>query len=80
MKKLIILCLLVFLLSVFSFSWAQQKTVWLDDVYRASFCVQDWGMPQKNQAVVWTPSPLRVNGVVYERGVVYIPLVVCCSL
>ncbi|WP_353890260.1 NPCBM/NEW2 domain-containing protein [uncultured Bacteroides sp.] len=26
-------------------------------------------MPQKNQAVVWTPSPLTVNGVTYERGV-----------
>lgn len=48
---------------------AQQKTVWLDEAYRAALCVQDWGMPQQNQAVVWTPSPLTVNGTVYERGV-----------
>lgn len=57
------------LLSASALSWAQQKTVWLDEAYRAAYCVQDWGMPQPNQAVVWTPSPLTVNGTVYERGV-----------
>lgn len=29
--------------------------------------MQDWGTPQINKSVVWTP--LTVNGVVYERGI-----------
>lgn len=66
LRKWYILC---FLLCLCGHVDAQNKEYWLDEVYQASYCVQDWGMPQKNQAVVWTPSPLTVNGVTYERGV-----------
>lgn len=44
-----------------------KREVWLDEVYKDSCFVQDWGIPQINQSVVWTP--LTVNGVVYERGI-----------
>lgn len=66
LRKWYILC---FLLCLCGHVDAQNKEYWLDEVYQASYCVQDWGMPQKNQAVVWTPSPLTVNGVTYKRGV-----------
>lgn len=43
------------------------KEVWIDELGSSSCYVQDWGTPQINKSVVWTP--LTVNGVVYERGI-----------
>lgn len=43
------------------------KEIWLDELGQSPCYVQDWGTPQVNQSVVWTP--LTVNGVVYERGI-----------
>lgn len=43
------------------------KEIWIDELGSSSCYVQDWGTPQINKSVVWTP--LTVNGVVYERGI-----------
>lgn len=43
------------------------KEVWIDELGSSSCYVQDWGTPQINKSVIWTP--LTVNGVVYERGI-----------
>lgn len=44
LRKWYILC---FLLCLCGHVDAQNKEYWLDEVYQASYCVQDWGMPQK---------------------------------
>ena len=46
---------------------APKREVWLEEIYRDSCFVQDWGIPQINQSVVWTP--LKVRGVSYEHGI-----------
>ena len=61
------LVLLANLCFVSSCNNGPKREVWLDEVYKDSCFVQDWGIPQINQSVVWTP--LTVNGVVYERGI-----------
>lgn len=43
------------------------KEIWIDELGPSSCYVQDWGTPQINKSVVWTP--LTVNGVVYQRGI-----------
>lgn len=62
-----VLVLLANLCFVSSCNNGPKREVWLDEVYKDSCFVQDWGIPQINQSVVWTP--LMVNGVVYERGI-----------
>lgn len=54
-------------LSVQSCNNGPIKEVWIDELGSSSCYVQDWGTPQINKSVVWTP--LTVNGVVYERGI-----------
>lgn len=54
-------------LSIQSCNNAPIKEVWIDELGSSSCYVQDWGTPQINKSVVWTP--LTVNGVVYERGI-----------
>ena len=61
------LVLLANLCFVSSCNNGPKREVWLDEVCKDSCFVQDWGIPQINQSVVWTP--LTVNGVVYERGI-----------
>ena len=63
---IIALALLANLWFVSSCNNGPKREVWLDEVYKDSCFVQDWGIPQINQSVVWTP--LTVNGVVYKRG------------
>ena len=43
------------------------KEIWIDELGPSPCYVQDWGTPQINKSVVWTP--LTVNGVVYQRGI-----------
>ena len=64
---IIALALLANLWFVSSCNNGPKREVWLDEVYKDSCFVQDWGIPQINQSVVWTP--LTVNGVVYKRGI-----------
>ena len=66
-KVIIALALLANLWFVSSCNNGPKRELWLDEVYKDSCFVQDWGIPQINQSVVWTP--LTVNGVVYERGI-----------
>ena len=66
-KVIIALALLANLWFVSSCNNGPKREVWLDEVYKDSCFVQDWGIPQINQSVVWTP--LTVNGVVYKRGI-----------
>lgn len=66
-KVIIALALLANLWFVSSCNNEPKRELWLDEVYKDSCFVQDWGIPQINQSVVWTP--LTVNGVVYERGI-----------
>lgn len=47
LRKWYILC---FLLCLCGHVDAQNKEYWLDEVYQASYCVQDWGMPQKKSS------------------------------
>lgn len=54
-------------LSIQSCNNAPIKEVWIDELGSSSCYVQDWGTPQINKSVVWTP--LTVNGMVYERGI-----------
>ena len=66
-KVIIALALLANLWFASSCNNGPKRELWLDEVYKDSCFVQDWGIPQINQSVVWTP--LTVNGVVYERGI-----------
>lgn len=60
-----ILCITSYILQ--SCNTGPKQEIWLDELGASSCYVQDWGTPQVNQSVVWTP--LTVNGVVYERGI-----------
>lgn len=77
-KVIIALALLANLWFVSSCNNGPKRELWLDEVYKDSCFVQDWGIPQINQSVVWTP--LTVNGVVYERGSELILSAVCCMI
>ena len=65
--KYIIMFLLTSMWLVCSCDNGPKREVWLEEIYRDSCFVQDWGIPQINQSVVWTP--LKVNGVTYEHGI-----------
>ncbi|WP_300852120.1 NPCBM/NEW2 domain-containing protein, partial [uncultured Bacteroides sp.] len=65
--KYIIMFLLTSMWLVSSCDNGPKQEIWLEEIYRDSCFVQDWGIPQINQSVVWTP--LKVNGVTYEHGI-----------
>ncbi len=65
--KYIIMFLLTSMWLVSSCDNGPKREIWLEEIYRDSCFVQDWGIPQINQSVVWTP--LKVNGVTYEHGI-----------